>query len=782
VEPKETKISGADLITTQGVDTVETSGGIDFQTYGVGALDVLRIHNGPDAGDYPIKAVLTPFYQRIQLNKALTATYSDLQYSVFRSNVGGGVSLPLTRVESIDLLDSSGQPTGSKVPYAKPIDIRSRSFANVAHGIKKDLTDGMLGLLGNKLPSPIDLTGTTLLIYYVLTPTSVSATYSVTFPGVMTAQQIADHINTTLAQRIATVVFDVDAYRVAILPFCFWVRVVPGDPGNTAADPIFGSSASEFTTWDIRSPAISTAGGWGTITPAIDPNYDVVQVLDGLQIGFYDKLLFTNLIPGTLFSTGHGFQPEVGRHLQLGARSLGTARLYFLDPTTIEFDENTVFSLATTSGGTLNFLTDKTLSYQILPALPSDPFPKDGSSAPGHVFTSASGDFYRQGVLAGDTLTITFVPVTCTTVLADPVAGLVFQTLTLSVGGGVDKTIIFVNDSGAIPPTAVTRTGVANQINAAVGFKICSITTGNQLEFELDKDLIIRSTGTANATLGLNTVTDTNNTSPVAGTRNITSLTATTLTVDGASFIPTSTRNHFYISRPNLQRVVSTTMSSQLETAGLYYCDVELISEGAGDQYNIGPDLQMTATGYTSDGYYLTTVDPNLTFSTVEKPFLHVSRTILEVGVSDSPLNATQISGQNLQVNYERSSLTSSVQNFVSSEEERVICESALARHLVPYFIRFDATYVGGSKADVVTQDVTDFINALSPSAYFNVSDLEGLMKNRGALSVSNPIDLIAVIHNFDRSVTVERSQDKINTGRLAAFIPDVLNIVRSLA
>jgi hypothetical protein len=178
----------------------------------------------------------------------------------------------------------------------------------------------------------------------------------------------------------------------------------------------------------------------------------------------------------------------------------------------------------------------------------------------------------------------------------------------------------------------------------------------------------------------------------------------------------------------------------------------------------------------------LATQDPDLTFSSVEKPILYVSRSILEVGVSDNPANATQISGQNLLVNYERSSLTSSVQNFVSSDEERVVCESSLARHLIPYFVRFTVNYVGGSQPSVLLPDIETFITGLAPSAFFQVSDLESLVKNRGASSMQNPVDLIAVIHNFDRSITVERSQNKINTGTLAAFIPDVITLNRLLS
>lgn len=781
VEPKETKIAGTDLVTTQNVSYVQTAGGIDFDTFGVGPKDTLRILNGPDAGDFNILQVLAPFYQRIQLDRPLTSTGANLQYAIFRSNAAGGVKLPLIRIDSIDLLDASGQSTGSKVPYAKPIDIRSRSFANVAHGVKEDLTDGILGLVSRKLGLGANVTGEVLTIGFQSSATSTPSHNTVSFTGVnpISPANIAAQINTAFGTRVAVVI---DSDRIGILPFAYSVYVRPGLFGDNTTATLFGPNA-QYSIADIRSPSIDLiSGGWNSVRPTIDVNYDVVDVLDGNQLGFYDGLSVPDVAGSSLRVLNGSFIPEVGRHIRLGSRSLGTARLYFLEPTTIEFGLGSLFSTVLDDGSVLNFLPDRTLNYQKLPALPNDVVPKDGVTSIGpHTLTSGGSDFYRQGIHAGDSLQITFQPITGSVALADPVVGLVNLVLTFSIGGGVDKSIIFVNDSSSIGPTNVTRKGVADQINKAIGIKICSITAGNNLEFETDQSIIIRGTGSANTPLGFTSGADSNNTAAAAGTYTISALTATQLTV--LETIPSAaSRQHFIIFRPNLQRVVSTTMSSQTDIAGLYYCDVELISQGAGDQYNIAANLPMTAVGYLSDGYWLTTVDPDLTFSTIEKPVLHVSRSILQVGVSDSPLNATQISGQNLQLNYERSILTSSVQSFVSADEERVVCQSPLARHLIPYFVRFDVNYVGGSKPDVVIPDVTKFINELKPSDYFEVSDLEKLLSNRGASSVQNPIDLVAVIHNFDRSISVERSQDKINVGRLAAFVPDVLNIVRKLA
>jgi hypothetical protein len=223
-------------------------------------------------------------------------------------------------------------------------------------------------------------------------------------------------------------------------------------------------------------------------------------------------------------------------------------------------------------------------------------------------------------------------------------------------------------------------------------------------------------------------------------------------------------------------------MSSNTAEASLYFFDVELVSEGTGDQYNIGADNQLVASGFKADGYYLTTQDDNLTFSEVERPVLVISKSILEDGVDDDPSNATQLAGQNIQITYDRSTLVEDAQNFMSAETERVVCSSPLVRHLVPHFVRLDMTYVGGSSEEVVVPDIEEYISDIAPADAMESSDLQEIVLDHGATSITNPLDLIAVVHNVDRTITVARSQNALTTGRLSAFIPDILSITRDIA
>lgn len=772
VEPKETKVAGADLEVVQGQDLVETASGTDFSTYGVGAGDILRILSGSLLiGDYPILQVVSPLFTKVQLDRVVPATASGVRYQIFRKNEEGGIVRPFVRVTSVDLLDTSNQPVGTTIPYAKPVDIRTRSFANASHGVKVELNDARLGLVGMPLEDgTFNFNGQTLTIQW-----DGQAPFVVNFTApVTTMAQVVTQINTAastatggavtlLAQSIQD---DLPFKRVGIVPAGANTKVTVG----TAMATLIGGTLSSRA---VRSELVPD---WLILRPAIDSNFDVVQVLDGLQIGFYAALVPD--ASGDWVDTDTDFQPEIKRHANVGSRSFGSARLFFLEPTSIEFGSEAFFDV-TTASGSLRFIPDPTLNYQRIPALPSETKPKDGALA-ADTLTSALSDFVKRGIQPGDLLVIDYQPLIGDVALADPVLTLEFKILTLSIAGGVDKDIIFVKDDVSIPSGSVTRSGVADQINKIVGQTICRINSGNFLEFEADLSIIVRGTGSANVLLGF-PLTDTNNRSSKAGEYNILTVPdATNITVSPA-FGVALTRQQFKVFRRGVQRIVSTQMAKNVAETGLYYFDVELVSLGTGDQYNIEAALSMSAAGYKADGYFLTTDDPNLAFSPVEAVRMIISPTILEVGTTDNPDNATAISGQNLQVNYEKSIVTGNVQNFAMSETERVICSSPLARHLIPHFVRFDLLYSGGSQESETRPDIERFIKGLYPNDFLEVSDLERILSLRGAKSISNPITLLAVVHNFDRSVTIERSQDKLNAGRLAAFIPDVLTIQRKL-
>lgn len=804
LEPKETRLSGTDAQTVLGSAVVETRSGVNLSSYGISAGDTFRLLSGPDAGDFSIVSIVGLFSTQVTLDRALTHTKSNLKFQIFKANSEGGVRLPLVRISSIDLLDTSGQPVGTKIPYAKAVGVTSEAFANTASGVKVDVSDARLGLVGD-VAMATSVTGIgafPLTFRYGITAQDSLAvggtTHTVTFPGVSyTRQQIVDRINLSFGKHIAVLTPE---GRLGLLPFDGTTAVLTADNSATVLTALFGSATFKGSSRLVRSATVtSLAGNWAStsISPPIDDILDVCQTLSGNQIGFF---FGPRVNSGALeVEAGRDFTPEADVRLQVGARSLGVARMHFLEPTSVEIGADTRFFGVLASGARVGFIPDPTNYSQKVPALPSGVKPKFGRCVSTSVFRSASNevDFVAAGIEVGDHLVLDYLPLIGDAALPDPVPLLHGKTLVLSVEGVPDQTITFVNDSASIPATSVTRKAVADQINSQVGKKIASISSSNKLELEATFSLTLRTSGTANSSLKFGSLTGhLRNESPNKFSFPIESLglvdpdrvtlditeraLVLALTGDLATYSDIN-RQQFSVIRPRTQRISVTEMSANVGDAGLYYWDVQLMSEGTGNIYNVPDRTEMTVENYRSDGYWMSVDNEERTFSTTETSRLHLSRSIMPVGVNDSPQNALELSGQNIQINYERSSLVSSVQAYVSAESERVTNNSPLVRHLVPYFFRVDISYTGGTKERDLQPIIEEYVRNLLPSDGLESSDLQKLVSDAGATSIENPLELFAVVHNPDRTVVLERSQNRLNTGRLAAFIPDVLTLNRAV-
>ena len=52
-------------------------------------------------------------------------------------------------------------------------------------------------------------------------------------------------------------------------------------------------------------------------------------------------------------------------------------------------------------------------------------------------------------------------------------------------------------------------------------------------------------------------------------------------------------------------------------------------------------------------------------------------------------------------------------------------------------------------------------------------SDMHDIIRRLGSSKVQQPITVVGIEHNSDRSIWSSRSEDAISTGRLSAMIPD---------
>ena len=784
-EVKEIRVSGSDGRGAQNRDVFGTGTAVNLGELGVATGDVLRVLRGPAAGDYGVTEVIAPNYTSVRLNRKFPVSFSGTAYQLFRPNGDVGVRTPLLRITSAELLDSSGQPLGVKVPPALPVGVQSRGFANVGSGVKVTAGFSVLGLVSREhVPSGPNFGGGQVLGL----EDDFGVAITVSLSGTLTMSQIAAAINVesngnpAIGYPIATVVpASLTTERILITPFG------PNTRTSNASTPlalqlVFGDQQMR-TSRDIRDGAGAPVT-WSSVSPALDPVLDVIRVLDGTNTGFYG-LAEVSPPPVPPFAAGNVIRstsdlaPDFGAAVQVGSRSFGTARLYYLEPTAAQIGPDTRFFATTESGGDVVFFSDTTVGRQVIPPLPGNDNPKDGVTS-GTTLTSLSTDFIRLA-REGDELSVDYVPMLATAALADPVPLLALKDLYISVLNSSEKVVTFVNDVGT--PGAVSRDGVAAQLNSALGMEVASIVepvTGQfYLKINAEMSLRVRRAGSANPVLGWSSVVDTHNDSPHVGLYKIVSVDVNSVRVNPAFPAGTVTEGQFRVVRKGTQRITPSEMVKNVGPSGLYYWDVELFSEGTGDAWNLPVGTVMTYSGVRGDGYYLRTNDENTSYSPSESVRMVLSRFILPEGVDDSPVNAVQMPGQVMRMSYEYSDTVAVLQGVSMSDTERVVNASPLARHLLPHYVRVFAEYSGGSREVDIVPDVQQVIQDTLPGDALEVSRIQSVIMGKGATSVKSPMDLVALVHRPDRSVHLVMSQGAIFTGRLSAFIPDRVELTR---
>lgn len=247
----------------------------------------------------------------------------------------------------------------------------------------------------------------------------------------------------------------------------------------------------------------------------------------------------------------------------------------------------------------------------------------------------------------------------------------------------------------------------------------------------------------------------------------------------------------FRIRRPRLLTTSSTAMQSNTES-GLFYLDAAIESLGPGDDRNLGQNERLVVEGGVDVDGYTYRVDNNaLTFSSNEELELVFSRRFLPPGGTNIPGNYLEIQGRNLQVTYESSTVARIVHDLITSGQERVVTTNPLGRHMLPSYVHMEIQYSGGSSADLIGEELEDFINNLGQLDTLDISQVERVLTQRGATRIIHPVWLVSVTHDIDRKLIVERSQDRIGglvvpyngTARISSFFTrygEELNLVRT--
>ena len=262
-------------------------------------------------------------------------------------------------------------------------------------------------------------------------------------------------------------------------------------------------------------------------------------------------------------------------------------------------------------------------------------------------------------------------------------------------------------------------------------------------------------------------------------------LTSTTESVVGfstADSLDFCFKSPFRIFRRNLRRVTPYEMS-QKTVGGLFYFDTEVVSLGPNPSNNLSTQSYLTSDEgtYESNGYKHLVDDYTLTYSTKESGKLFIPSTILPVNSPDSAENFLSIVGSPIQVSYEKGVIVQNVQDFLSSPEDRVTTANMLARHFLPSYVYYDATYIGGSAPGVIAKDIISFIDNLAVEVPLDVSEVQKLIENRGG-NIETPTAIYILIHDWNRRQWMEFSQNKIGgtitlvpyngTPRVSFFVP----------
>lgn len=830
------KASGAEGKTQQSSNIFTTVDMIDFSALGIAAGDILRLVDGVDAGEYVISKVSGTGYRNLELSASLTTSATGIMWEITR--VQTGIKFPLIQVQSIDLLDSGSQPTGYKIPYGVPVDVRSSTFSNFGNGIKCKTTKAVVGIIGR---TPIDATDVTYpLPPYANIAIAVNGFFKyVDLSGATSKENVVAKINAVIP-NIAKAVPIEGKYYLQLRSDTNWLFVEWATP--SAGNQYLGIDAGD----DNRQIRCLDANfSWMDPTTWTETAEEVrgflAEELDSVQIqgsstpvNVYLKSVTAQRLLVLAFDetqkTVRFPVPQYNIAVQIGTRSIGNARIYFKDPTSMEvlgryraalqntqdhpanlaavrnavFDTdviletevpNTYFS-ATVGGVKLRFIPDPALSRVVVPdpassipnnlcsvtdtygtgvALSSDP-------ALGSVPTSRSEqiDFLARRIRPGDQLDITYAPILGTA--AYTISSLPGKDMDIRIGGSPSKKLTFTDQT-------VDATSMLVQLNNFFGSEVAFVDgdTG-YLRIEADFSIEILSRAIddpriadwAVPFLGMLASNRTNaaqnagsyTIKGVGKTRGLDS-TESLLVADDEAYqlVEGWTSQHFIVKRLGSQRVHTTAMKSQMEN-GLYYMDVQLLSDGAGDLYNIPEDTVFVVTGYDADGFHLEVANPNLSFSTEEEVSAVFSRQILLEGETDNLGNAITITGQNIQVNYDYSSLTEAIQLFASSELDRVVTASLLARHLLPNYLYFELVYQGGSSAEVVQEDVEAYLASLGPDDSVQASSLQALATRRGASFVQNPLVLVSLGVDANRVLSVVRSTNLVSHGRLSTFFP----------
>jgi hypothetical protein len=615
-------------------------------------------------------------------------------------------------VTQVELLDAGLEPTGDYVPYRHPVDARSTSFQNPGRGAKA----------GSAVTVTDDLV----------------AVVTATDPRVLTSD------NTSINY--------------------YDLGVRAGDLVNI----LTGDNTGYYT--------VAVGGVGGSVAGA------------GSGLSDYQLLITEDL-----------HWDDAAMQYAVGEPSYGSFRLYFKDPVSFLVTYADTLFEVTSNGVSRRFRPDPEVRRQLLPTDATDIVVETavGSAIVDLTDHATATDQPAKlyDLQVGDRVEITFIPIIGSKDMGSSTHAVANGTLLFDLGNGSER-VRFSDD--------LSVDEIVDEINSQLSrdvVKVLDISGAKHVTIDSSEEVTLEDnsadTNDVTATVfGTTPVTynpwltgypafagqNIPNDSPNKGFFYITAVADNTVTLEdvdgnalgGGSHTTYDIGGHYVVAtRLGEQRISATAMEEQQDAVNLYYFDVECISEGYGDTWNIAPDLKGTVTGYTSQGWSLAVEDDRYTYSMGEVVSLITTPWVLIAGEDDDPTNETSMVGASYQLSYERADLVENVQTLVESTQERVTVQNPLARSLFPVFVRASINYSEGPTEANARTDISSAILDVAPDERLEVSDLTAVLTSQGSTHVQLPIELVGIAHKADRTIDVERSEDYLVADRLSAFLPD---------
>lgn len=149
------------------------------------------------------------------------------------------------------------------------------------------------------------------------------------------------------------------------------------------------------------------------------------------------------------------------------------------------------------------------------------------------------------------------------------------------------------------------------------------------------------------------------------------------------------------------------------------------------------------------------------TYSMREAGAIEMSAYVLPTTAADSDEAMVSLIGSPAQITYEPSPVVASVQDFASSPNDHVTSADILVRHLLPSYISYEATYLGGSAPSVVAEDIIEYISTLTVATKVDVSEIEKKITDRGG-NPETPTKVYALTHDWSRKRLAEISENYV--------------------